>query len=318
MKNKILRFIFLLSIFFIMPFFTTGCGSSSEEQAADHSDYIEPTGTGSRDNTSICLIPEAPELDIYSNELICLDCSNASEGYIMAKYLGTCEKVRLQITCPNTSTYSYLFTKNNEYETFPLTTDSGLYSFTFFENIAGTQYSTAFKADVDINIINTFGPYLYPNQYVNFTEQSPAIAKAKELATPANNDLDVVSNVYNYVLNKVSYDYEKAKTVQSGYIPSVDDTFQSLNGICLDYASLMAAMLRSQRIPTHMEVGYAGEVYHAWISTYITDTGWVNGIIEFDGTNWQLMDPTFASNNSQKALKEFIGDGHNYETKFVY
>lgn len=44
-------------------------------------------------------------------------------------------------------------------------------------------------------------------------------------------------------------------------------------------------MLRSQRIPTRLEVGYMGDVYHAWISIYTKETGWVNGIIEFDGKN---------------------------------
>ena len=162
------------------------------------------------------------------------------------------------------------------------------------------------------------GPYLYPNQYVNFSAASPCVEKAKELATPCNNDLEVVSNIYNHVINTVTYDYKKAETVQSGYLPNPDDTLATHTGICLDYACLMASMLRSQRIPTHMEVGYAGEVYHAWISTYIQDIGWVNGIIQFDGINWSLMDPTFASSTDAKELKKFIGDGSNYSVKYIY
>ena len=76
-------------------------------------------------------------------------------------------------------------------------------------------------------------------------------------------------------------------------------------GICLDYAAVMASMLRSQNIPTRLEVGYAGNAYHAWISTYITDVGWVNGVIEFNGTSWSLMDPSFAANSSDTTLKNF-------------
>ena len=114
------------------------------------------------------------------------------------------------------------------------------------------------------------------------------------------------------------YDYNEAETVQSGYIPDIDEVLSTKKGICLDYAVLMSSMLRSQRIPTRMEVGYAGTAYHAWISTYITDVGWVNGIIEFDGTKWSLMDPTFASNVNEKELKSFIGDGSNYSVKYIY
>ena len=55
-----------------------------------------------------------------------------------------------------------------------------------------------------------------------------------------------------------------------------------------------------------------GRHMHAWISTYVNDIGWINGIIQFDGVNWSLMDPTFAANAGSKQLKSFIGDGSNY------
>ena len=98
----------------------------------------------------------------------------------------------------------------------------------------------------------------------------------------------------------------------------MDEVLSTKTGICLDYAALMTTMLRSQRIPTRMEIGYAGTAYHAWLSTYIEDVGWVNGMIEFDGNEWSLMDPTFASNTKDKTLKEFIGDGSNYSVKYIY
>ena len=78
----------------------------------------------------------------------------------------------------------------------------------------------------------------------------------------------------------------------------------------------MAAMLRTQNIPTRLEVGYMQEEYHAWISIYLKEQGWINGVIEFDGTNWKLMDPTFAS--SSKTPKSFTTDNEKYLTKYVY
>ena len=63
-------------------------------------------------------------------------------------------------------------------------------------------------------------------------------------------------------------------------LPDIDEVMRRKQGICFDYSSLMAAMLRSQRIPTRLEFGYAGDAYHAWITTYIEDEGWINGIIE--------------------------------------
>ena len=64
-----------------------------------------------------------------------------------------------------------------------------------------------------------------------------------------------------------------------------------------------------------LEIGYAGTAYHAWISTHIDGLGWVNGIIHFDGSTWTLMDPTFAANSAADDLKDFIGNGENYQTK---
>ena len=145
---------------------------------------------------------------------------------------------------------------------------------------------------------------------------------AAELCETAASDLDCVSLIYNYLIENISYDYDKADQITSGalstYIADIDGALNSGKGICLDYAALMTCMLRSQRIPTRMEVGYASSAYHAWISTYITDIGWVNGIVEFDGSSWSLMDPTFAASSSEEELREFIGDGSNYSVKYIY
>ena len=122
-------------------------------------------------------------------------------------------------------------------------------------------------------------PFSLSHQYTWFTEDSAAITKASELAEGASDGLDVITSRYNYVIENVSYDDEKARTVQSGYLPDVDDTLASGKGICFDYAALMTAMLRSQGIPTKLEIGYSGEIYHAWISTYIEEIGWVDNVI---------------------------------------
>ena len=80
----------------------------------------------------------------------------------------------------------------------------------------------------------------------------------------------------------------------------------------------MASILRSQKVPTKLVVGYSGSAYHAWISVYTKETGWVDNIIEFDGKNWSLMDPTLAANNDNDSVKQYIGDGSSYVTKFRY
>lgn len=270
---------------------------------------------GTRDNTPVCYVPTASGVTVYSNALAEIDASNTAEGYIMVNYKGTNQKVKLQMTGSNGVTYTY--TLHGGYETFPLSAGSGSYKVAVYENVSGNQYATAISQTISANITNAYGPYLYPNQYVDFNAASQVVSKAKQLAEGCSTDLDVVTKVYNYATT-IAYDYNKANAVQSGYVPNPDIIMQNGTGICLDYASVMASMLRSQGIPTRLEVGYAGSAYHAWISTYIHDIGWVNGVIEFDGTNWSLMDPTFAATSSDATLKNFIGDGSNYKTKYIY
>lgn len=278
--------------------------------------YVSPSTT-IRDNTPDCLVPSADGTTVYSNPYVSIDASNISEGYVMASYLGGCSIVKLQLVGPDHMTYTYDL-KGSDYEVFPLSAGNGTYSLGVYENIEGSQYVTVFSQELEVNITNPWGSFLYPNQYVKFDASSEVVSTAKELVTEAHDDLEAIIMIYNYVIENITYDFDKAANVQSGYVPDVDEILQIKTGICLDYAAVMASMLRSQRIPTRLEVGYAGSTYHAWISTYVEDQGWVNGIIQFDGQSWSLMDPTFAANTEEKELKSFIGEGDNYVTKYNY
>lgn len=281
-----------------------------------HEAYISASTT-IRDNTPVCLIPSAPGTVVYENQLVKADASHIAEGYLMIAYLGENPKVKLQITGPDYMTYTYDL-KGNDYEAFPLSVGDGTYTIGVYENVEDSQYATIFSQEIDVSLTNPTGAFLYPNQYVKFDSTSQIVSKAKELVAPAHDDLEAINYIYNYIVENFTYDYQKAETVQSGYIPDVDEILNSQTGICLDYAAVMAGMLRSQQIPTKLEVGYAGQAYHAWISTYVNNIGWINGIIQFDGVNWSLMDPTFAANSGEKELRSFIGEGDNYVTKYNY
>ncbi len=275
---------------------------------------VVSTEKGTWDSTPVVLKPSAPGTDTYSCDVSVIDYSNISEGYVIVSYSGTNEKVKLQITGPDGVTYTYNL--HGGEEVFPLTAGSGSYNVGVYENISGTQYSPVLSADINADITNEFGPYLYPSQYINFNSSSLTVAKSKDISYYCSSDVEVVQGVYNYIISNFTYDYDKAKTVPTGYLPVVDEVFKTNTGICFDYAAVMATMLRSQSIPTRLEVGFIDEAYHAWISTYIKDVGWVNGIIEFDGKDWKLMDPTFASTSSSPM--DFISEDSKYLTKYVY
>lgn len=308
MKYRLHLSYLLIAIFCLL---LGGCSGSSSASRKEHSGPP-------RDSTPKVLTPSADGVTVYQNDFASIDASNTSQGYVMVKYNGTNEKVKLRITCPDQSCYTYLISDRGAYDTFPLTAGNGSYALQVLENVAGDTYTVSLAQSINVNIEDEFLPFLYPNQYMNFHTDSKAVSKGSDLAKDTYSDLDVVQNIYNYVIKNISYDTEKAQNVSYGYVPDIDDTLSSKKGICFDYAALMASMLRSQNIPTKLEVGYSGDAYHAWISTYIDDKGWVDDIIQFNGNTWQIMDPTLAATNDSAAVKKYIGDGSHYVVKYTY
>lgn len=308
MKYRLHLSYLLIAIFCLL---LGGCSGSSSASRKEHSGPP-------RDSTPKVLTPSADGVTVYQNDFASIDASNTSQGYVMVKYNGANEKVKLQITCPDQSCYTYLISDRGAYDTFPLTAGNGSYTLQVLENVAGDTYTVSLAQSINVSIEDEFLPFLYPNQYVNFHADSQAVSKGSDLAKDTYSDLDVVQNIYNYVIKNISYDTEKAQNVSYGYVPDVDDTLSSKKGICFDYAALMTSMLRSQNIPTKLEVGYSGDAYHAWISTYIDDKGWVDDIIQFDGDTWQIMDPTLAATNDSAAVKKYVGDGSHYVVKYTY
>lgn len=308
-KKNIFLFVLLISLI------SGGC-RKTDKPAAQPPDPNQPL----RNSKAEVLTPAADGTVIYENENLLLDASHISEGYLMIKYTGTADKVKLQLTSPDQIVYTYLVPTNGDFQVYPFSGGDGPYRTDLYECIdpADDMYALAFTQDLAVSLSDPFKPFLYPNAYVNFTTGSEAVSLGESLAEDCYSDFDVISNVYHYITETITYDKDKAKSVTYGYLPDNDETLKSKSGICFDYASLMAAMLRSQKIPTKLEVGYAGEVLHAWISTYITDVGWIDNIIEFDGSDWTLVDPTFGASADTDTLKEYIGDGSIYQLKYSY
>lgn len=288
----------LLCLLFFM--FSAGCGETK----------------GTRDNSPVVPGETADGLVTYGNDVVAIDASHTDQGYIMVKYTGSNERVRLQVTAASDTIYTYILYPGSDFQVFPLTEGSGSYRISLYENIAGDKYAQVYSVALNVTTQDQFVPFLHSNQYVKYTADSECVELGAELAAPADNDLDVVEAVYDYIVDNISYDYHRAENVDTGYLPDIDKVLEEGKGICFDYAALATAMLRSQAIPTRLVIGYAGSAYHAWISVYIEDVGWVNNAIEFKGTDWVRMDPTYDANAS--TLDKYIGSGADYNQMYLY
>ena len=267
---------------------------------------------------SSILLPEASGTAVKQNEKAVIDYSNIKDGYVMAKFTAATDKrLKTQIAGP-TTTYTYDLPAGM-WVTFPLSDGNGDYKATVLENAGGSKYAAVVSVSFKVALEDEFAPFIRPNQYVDYGVAKKSVEKAAELAGATSDPLEKVSKIYDFVVSNLTYDKEKAASVQSGYLPVLDNVLAAKKGICFDYAALMAGMLRSQGVPCKLGVGYAGKTYHAWINVWTEETGWVDGVIFFDGTTWQRMDPTFASSNQgSEAILSYIGDGTNYTAKYVY
>lgn len=279
----------------------------------------QAAGSGARTQV---LQPQSPGTESFEGNGATLDISNMGEGYVTARYSGSAGRAKVQITRSGAGTYTYNLNTNGAYEVLPLTAGDGKYRICVYTQVSGDSYAEALVKTVDVKLRSPLLPFLYPNQHVNFSSGSQVVKLSGQLANGAADELAIVTNVYNYVTQNIRYDNDKAgqamRGEMAGYLPAVDSILASGQGICYDYAAVMAAMLRAQQIPTRLEMGYvSGGTYHAWVSVYVKDVGWVNGVIYFDGKSWKLMDPTFAAGGSPDIMN-FIGNGENYQRQFVY
>lgn len=270
-----------------------------------------------RPAVSIILKPEASGTQEKRCDSAVIDYSHTDDGYIMVCCTAQTEK-RLKVLIKGLSaTYNYNLSVG-EWTVFPLSDGNGVYQAGIYRNVEGSKYAAVMSASFEAEMQDEFAPFLRPNQYVNYLDAPKNMELAAQLCAGMDRTIDRVEAVYDYVVGNLTYDEEKAQTVKSGYLPVLDEVLERKKGICFDYAALMAAMLRSQNVPCKLVVGYAGEVYHAWISVWTEENGWIDGMIFFDGHAWKRMDPTFASSQSGgKEITEYIENG-KYTAKYLY
>jgi len=299
-------------------------GSAEEEAwAASEEEAAVGTSSSSQSKAVTVVVPEILEPEpsgssVKSCDTAVIDYSHTSDCYVMVQFTQpTNKKLKAQVKGPAT-TYTYDVIAQR-WETFPLSEGDGEYTVTVYENIQDKQYATVVSETFHVTLTDEFAPFIRPNQFVDYSPAKETVKKAAELTAGRTGTIEKVTAVYNFVIRTLSYDTELAQTVQSGYLPVLDDVLERKKGICFDYAAVMTGMLRSQGIPCKLVVGFAGEAYHAWISVWSDEAGWIERMIEFDGKTWSRMDPTFASSaKNAAALKQYIGDNSNYEAKFYY
>lgn len=266
MKNKkqiISRLLWIGNIFLLI-FCLAGCGTSGTGTSESGTEQQESSSAAPNYyHKGKIFLPQADGKVTEEHEGVKLDLSHTDQGYFMAAYTGSADKLLIQVEGSDNIPYRYYFDPDGKYNALPLTAGDGSYAVTAYENVGDNRYAVVFTKIVDVTLENEVLPFLYSNQYVNFDENTKTVALAKKL-TKGKTEIEAVQEVYEYVIKNIVYDDEKAATVKSGYLPNVDDTLKTKKGICFDYAALMTAMLRSSGIPTRLDIGYATNIYQKY------------------------------------------------------
>ncbi|MBQ2509910.1 MAG: transglutaminase domain-containing protein [Erysipelotrichaceae bacterium] len=264
-------------------------------------------------------VPEFAEASFHEDLAIVdgkvmFDLSGVEEGYIAVSAVSD-KRLKFQVT--KEDVYYYDMKNDGTPSIFPLQSGDGRYVFRVCENIVESSYAYIAEASADVVMIDEFQPYLRRNDYVPYDRDSECVKLASRFAEESYSVFDVIDQVFRYVCKNVTYDKAKAESVQSGYLPDPDETLATGKGICFDYASLTASMLRSQGIPTKLIFGYVSpnDVYHAWNMIYTEEAGWIVAEFKVNENDWNRIDLTFSANGAES---RFIGDGGNYTDVYQY
>ncbi|WP_353095062.1 transglutaminase-like domain-containing protein [Tissierella praeacuta] len=208
-----------------------------------------------------------------------IDKSKVDSGIINISYNSN-KSVAVRVSKGNIN-YDYILNGNN---IIPLQSGDGDYTISILENVEGKKFKQVAKEAVTLKLSNPNEVYLQSIQMINWNNEMDAIKKAKELTKNAKSDKEKVTAIYKYIMTNIRYDNNKASRTSSNYIPNIEDTLKAQKGICYDYASLTASMLRSVNVPTKLIMGYKSDIkeYHAWNQVYLQDTN-----------EWIIIDTTY-------------------------
>lgn len=226
-----------------------------------------------------------------------VDHSHASDGYIIVKAAKSDRKLKIAISFNGTAKIHYNLNTDGEEEILPLQYGDGKYTVSLYHQLSGTRYTKDGEMSFNVKMTDKRGYMLYPNQWVNYTNETAAVVYADELCAGLTDEREIVIAVYDFMIDNFDYNWFKSGDVKAGILteilPDIDGSWETKTGICQDLAAIMCTMLRSQGIHARLVVGTCGCTPHAWVTVYYHDA---------DGKVMKMsLDPTYHCSATTKA-----------------
>ena len=202
---------------------------------------------------------------------VCIDETSKNNGLVRVGYKGApTEKAKLLISKDGVQ-YFYPIKPDGIMVGFPLQMGNGEYKVSVLSNVTGNKYAYIKTSNISIQLTSANAVYLNSIQTISWSPTSAATIKNRSLIGLETDYTKRITLGYDFVVQNIRYDFAKISSLTPDYIPIPDQTLQVLKGICYDYASLLAAMKRSEGVPIKLVKGYSTlvEGYHAWNEVYI-------------------------------------------------
>ncbi|PKM95265.1 MAG: transglutaminase [Firmicutes bacterium HGW-Firmicutes-1] len=250
---------------------------------------------------TIVFITSIFNVDIVAKDVLAydVDFSYSSNG-IVKVLMNTGIKIKSKLVIQSgEKKYTYNVANGKDYVNYPLQLGNGKYTVKIYENTTGSKYKNVYSESGDVVVKAANDVFLASTQQVQWFSDDAAIILAKKLIDDAgkkkiaktkNNsskltEKEKIDVLYSYVVKNVDYDYKKIEELSYDYLPDIDQILRDEKGICFDYSVLLAAMLRSQGIPTKLIKGESTttDVYHAWNEIYISgEKRWITVDTTYD------------------------------------
>lgn len=183
---------------------------------------------------------------------------------------------KLEVKKGNQVRHYDLFNGENH---FNLIYGNGNYILTTYQSSDGKRYKRVSSRQLTVKLKHSTAPYLHSTQNVTIDNATAQLAKSLSRSSYSTSQQTLTTS--RHISRSIAYDHKKIAKLSSAYLPDNTDTLKMKRGICYDFASLNAGLLRSQGIPTRLVMGYAKGVggYHAWNEVYV-------------GGKWMVVDVT--------------------------
>lgn len=226
---------------------------------------------------------------MYISHNLSIDPEHIANGYFYARIINPSDsKYKLRVS-KNGTNLTYDINSLGIQETFPLQLGEGEYIVSLYKNVKKKNYINEGTIKMYPVFEDSYQPYLNSNQYVDYDGKTNIIQTALELLGKSVEE--TIDNIIDYICSNYYYDFVQAILRKQGQLPDISRCYEKKMGLCQDLAALTVALLRINKVPARLVIGYYGAQYHAWTE-----------IIKND--KWELFDPT-AEIRKDKKRKEY-------------